>query len=203
MYITIIHEIVNKFKNNINIIIANIRLLKDILVRGTFFRLCEKLYIEKPPILALYRKGDEKIKEKFEKNKLPCKLVKFDKEDNSFPERYINAIRELYPDVIAELEKANEVWLRGDELEQPFDPREWLVKEGFLSTIQKSEIGKLAKDMEKILPLIKKKLLEEKPLEKKKQRQEKTIDYKKKFFELKKKYDELRKYVEELIDLSE
>lgn len=197
-------EMICKFKNRFNIIIVNIRLLKDILSHGTLFKLCEKLYIEIPPILAFYRKGDEKIRENFEKNYGQYKLIKFDKEDTSFPERYIQAVRELFPEVIADIDKANEVWLKGDEPEVSTDPRAWLVEEGFLEAIKSSKIGEIAKDMEQIMPLIKKMLSAEKTGGKyEKGEANKEVDYKKMYFEIKKKYDELLKYVKELVDFTD
>ena len=59
-------EMIAKFQKRLNIIIANIRVLDDILNKKTLFRLCDKLRINVPPILAIYRKGDDKIQEKFE-----------------------------------------------------------------------------------------------------------------------------------------
>ncbi|MGB7055000.1 MAG: hypothetical protein WBE28_06750, partial [bacterium] len=52
-------EMIAKFQRRLNVIIANIRVLNDILNKKTLFRLCQKLHIEVPPILALFRKGDE------------------------------------------------------------------------------------------------------------------------------------------------
>jgi len=194
-------EMICKFKNSIHIIIANIRLLHDIVSKGTLFRLCEKLYVDIPPILAFYRKGDEKIKHEFEKNYQQYKLIDYDKDDTSFPERYIMAIKELYPEVIADINKATEVWLKGEEPETLIDHREWLEKEGFIKTMENLKIGKLTQDMEQIIPLMKKMLSEEKKLLKNKTKKQ-EIDYKRMYFELKQKHDELLKYVKELIDLS-
>ena len=191
-------EMIAKFKNRINIIIANIRLFQDILLRGTLFRLCQKLYIEIPPVLVIYRRGDEKIKEEFEKNKVPCSFVKFDGEDTSFPERYIDKIRELYPDVIANMKQAYDSWLQGDTPAAD-NAHDWLVKEGFLKAIEGSKIGKIAKDMEIFMPLIKKMISATELDEDKKTRQRAPIkDYKKEYYELKKKYDLLVRYVKEL-----
>jgi hypothetical protein len=192
-------EMIAKFRNRINIIIANIRLFKDILLRGTLFRLCQKLYIEIPPVLVLFRRGDEKIKEEFEKNNVSCSIIKFDNEDTSFPERYIDAIKQLYPDVIVNMKQAHESWLKGDDTQTTVDPRDWLVKEGFLKAIEGSKIGKIAKDMEEFMPLIKKMLATAEPEEDKKPAQDIPIeDYENKYHELKKKYDLLVKYVKDL-----
>jgi hypothetical protein len=197
-------EMIAKFKNRINIIITNIRLFKDILLRGTLFRLCQKLYIEIPPILALYRRGDEKIKEEFEKNKISCSIIKLDCEDTSFPERYIMAIKDLYPEVIAEISKATEIWLKDEEPEILIDHRKWLEEEGFLEAMENLKIGKLTKDVEQIIPLIRKMLSEEKkkPQEKRPTKKQ-EVDYKRMYFKLKQRHDELLKYVKELVDFSQ
>jgi hypothetical protein len=194
-------EMIAKFKNNFNIIIANIRLLREILLRGTLFRLCQKLYIEIPPMLAVYRKGDEKIKEEFEKDNISCKLVNYDKDDTSFPERYLEMVKGLYPEVIIDFEKANENWLKGDIVEEPFDARKWLIEEGFLKAIERTKIKELAKDMEQIIPLIKKMLTTEKKVQENKEKTEE--DYKKMYYDLKQKYDELLKYVKDLLEAAQ
>lgn len=194
-----IYEMMAKFRNNINIIISNIRTLKEILLRGTLFKLCEKLHLEVPPILAIYRKGDEKVKNEFEKN-LKYILIKYDGEDNSFPERYIGAIKELYPAVITELKKANESWLKGDDSPSFEDTRKWLVKEGFVKALEKSEIGQLALNMKSMIPMMKEILREERELSKKEDVIEQ--DYKKMYFDLREKYNVLITYVKQLIDSS-
>ena len=146
-------EMIAKFQRRFNIIIANIRILDDILKKKTLFRLCQKLAIDVPPILVLFRKGDEKIKRQIEEKHEKYILVEYDGDDTSFPERYITSVKELYPEVIVELDKANERWLRGDEPEA-VDAREWLVKEGFLDALEDTKYGKIAKEMEKVLPII-------------------------------------------------
>ncbi|MGB3341420.1 MAG: hypothetical protein WBB37_08065 [bacterium] len=196
-------EMIAKFKNRINIIITNIRLCKDILLRGTLFRLCQKLYIEIPPILIFYRRGDEKIKEEFEKNNLSCSIIKFDGEDTSFPERYIMAIKDLYPKVIVDINKATEMWLKGEEPEILIDHRKWLEEEGFLEEVENLKIGKLTRDIEQIIPLMRKMLSEEKKKpQEKRQTKKQEVDYKRMYFELKQRHDELLKYVKELVDSS-
>jgi len=130
-------EMVCKFKNNFEIIIANIHLLYEILSRETLFRLCNKLYIDIPPLLGLYTKGDEKIKKEFEKKYSKYKLVEYDEEDEHFPERYLQALKELYPDVIADAKKATETWLKGEETKELKETREWLEQEGFIEAREK------------------------------------------------------------------
>lgn len=189
-------EMIAKFKNNITLIIANIRIFKDILVKGTLYRLCQKLYITIPPVIALYKRGDDTIQEEFEANKAVQKLVKYDSEDNSFPERYLDAIREVYPDVISDMKTAHDNWLKGDNIQQPVDVKNWLAQEGFLEVIEDSNIGKVAKDMQEVLPLIKKMLAATEIDTNKQNTKQKNYEYM--YKDLKKKYDLLVKYVKQL-----
>jgi len=189
-------EMIAKFRNNITLIIINIRLYRDILLKGTLFRLCQKLYIEIPPVIALFKRGDEKIKEEFEVNKIVQKIVKFDSEDNSFPERYIEAVRNIYPDVISDMKIANDNWLKGESDQRPGDVKTWLAQEGFLEVIEESKLGKVAKDMQEMLPLIKKMLAATEIEEAKKDPKQK--DYEQLYKNLKIKYDMLAKYVKQL-----
>lgn len=192
-------EMIAKFQRRFNIIIANIRVLNDILNKKTLFRLCQKLCIEVPPILALFRKGDEKTKEQIEEKYEQYKLVEYDGEDTSFPDRYIAAVKEIYPEVIAEIDKANELWLRGDESEMAIDARDWLVKEGFLDVLEDTKYGKIAKEMEKVLPIIQKMMstAESNETTVAKKEQGKT-DYEKQYLDMKRKFDLLVKYIREL-----
>jgi len=152
-----------------------------------------------PPILALFRKGDEKIKAQIEEEYKQYKLVKYDSDDTSFPERYITAVKEIYPEVIAEIDKANELWLRGDEPETAIDARDWLVKEGFLDVLEETKYGKIAKEMEKVLPIIQKMMstAESHEVPTTKEGQMKS-DYEKEYLDLKRKFDLLVKYIGEL-----
>lgn len=146
-------EMVCKFKNNFEVIIANIHLLYEILSKETLFRLCDKLYIDIPPLLGLYTKGDERIKKEFEKKYPHYKLVEYDEEDDHFPEQYIHALRELYPDVIADVNKATETWLKGEETRDLTEAREWLEQEGFIEareeTMLKEDYKKMYLELKK------------------------------------------------------
>ena len=182
-------EMIVKFKNNFNLIIANIRILNNMLATGTLTRLCEKLYIEIPPILALHRTGDEKIKEQIEHDHPEYLLLEYVKDDNSFPEKYLGAIEKLHPEANVSLNDANDVWLRGEEHEAFLDPQKWLVEQGFLEALQKTKFHKLSREMEQMIPLIKQ-MLTTFELDSKTENKnaEKEIDYEKKYFDLKDKY---------------
>jgi hypothetical protein len=190
-------EMIAKFKNNIDIFIGNIRLLNDILSRDTLDRLCNKLYIDMPPIVVIYRKGDEKISQQFREKYPSYKIIKFDGEDTGFPDRYIAAIREVYPGLIVDEAKANEVWLKGEESSMSFEEvRKWLVGEGLIASKELKQFGKIASDMQKVMPLINKMLSTAE--EKKTDKDSRIKDYKSKYNELKKKYDLLVTYIKEL-----
>jgi hypothetical protein len=192
-------EMIVKFKNNFNIIITNIRILNNMLATGTLTRLCEKLYIEIPPILVLYRKGDEKIKEQIEQAYPEYVLLEYDKDDNSFPEKYLMAIQELYPDAHVSLNDANDVWLRGEEHEAFLDPQKWLVEQGFLEALGKTKFRKLTQEMEQMIPLMKRmlKTYEVDSAEESNNAAD-TVDYKQMYFDLKKKYDMLFEQLKDL-----
>jgi hypothetical protein len=191
-------EMICKFKANLSIIIAYIRLLREIVARQTLFRLCKKLYIDIPPVLAFYKKGDEKIKEEFENDYSDFMLIKYDSDDTSFPEHYISLIRELYPKVIADVEEATHIWVRAEEPPLMTDPHAWLIEQGFLKALKNQEIRNVAKDIREIVPLIRKMLAETSPSAADAITKTRATDYKKMYAELKRKYDLLVKYLREL-----
>jgi molecular chaperone DnaK (HSP70) len=189
-------EMMCKFKNRFDIIIANIHSLQDILSRQTLFKLCHKLNIKTPPILGFYKKCDEQIKKEFEKNNKHYRLIEYNKEDQEFPERYIQAIKELYPELVADINKAKELWSKEEQTEELVDPRKWLEEEGFLDidvtkNAQNSEkdIKELTASIEEIL-----KDKEEEEIEKK----GKKLNYKKMYFEIKERHNEVLRQVQEL-----
>ncbi|MGB3478670.1 MAG: hypothetical protein WBB67_05875 [bacterium] len=177
-------EMICKFKNNLNLIVTDIHQLHEIISNKVVFRLCEKLHIDTPPIVGIYEDGDEKIKAEFEKNNIGYKLLKYNDKDCSFPERYIGVIKEVYPGVHADVEKAREIWLEEKENDGLVDIRKWIEEEGFLEIIDKIKIGESGKKANIGKLKIK----------------GSRKDYKKLYFELKQKYDELLKYVKELTD---
>jgi hypothetical protein len=177
-------EMICKFKNNLNVIIADIHQLHEIMSKKVVFRLCEKLHIDAPPIVGIYKNGDEKIRKEFEKNNTGYKLLKYNDKDCSFPELYIETIKEVYPQVHADVEKAREIWLEKRENDDLVDIRKWIEEEGFLETPDKTKISKSEAKVNVCKPKTKKP----------------EKNYEKLYFELKQKYDELLEYVKELAD---
>lgn len=177
-------EMICKFKNRLDVIVADIHQLHEIISKKVVFKLCEKLHINAPPIVGIYKDGDQKIKEVFEKNDIGYRLLRYNGKDSSFPEQYIETIKEVYPEVHADLEKAREIWLEEKKDDDLVDIRKWIDEEGFLEIVDNMKIG----ESEKKVNIDKSKI--------KKPRK----DYKKLYFEIKEKYDELLKYVKELAD---
>lgn len=177
-------EMICKFKNRLDVIVADIHQLHEIISKKVVFKLCEKLHIDAPPIVGIYKDGDQKIKEVFEKNDIGYRLLRYNGKDSSFPEQYIETIKEVYPEVHADLEKAREIWLEEKKNDDLVDIRKWIEEEGFLEIVDNMKIG----ESEKKVNIDKSKI--------KKPRK----DYKKLYFEIKEKYDELLKYVKELAD---
>lgn len=193
-------EMLCKFKGNIDIIIANIHILRELLAHQIIFRLCQRLAIEAPPIIGFYKKGDEKIKEDFEQCYKQCKLIEYNENDYSFPGQYIGAIREVYPELNADIEQAREVWLKEKEVEVFVDPGKWLEEEGFLEIVEKTKSEQSKKDTGDIIISIEEILVKNMAEEPEQKKEVAKAGYEKLYFELKKKYDELLRYVKELID---
>lgn len=124
-------EMVCKFQQHFDIIIANIHILTEMLSRGTLLKLCEKLHIETPPILVLYKKGEEEVRTAFHRKFGKHALIEYDEADGGFPDYYLEMVKTLYPEVIINREKAKEAWVRKEKREE-FDARRWLQKEGLL-----------------------------------------------------------------------
>jgi len=203
-----------KFKDNLDVIIANIRLLREAISRDIISKLCQKLSIETPSIVGFYKKGDEKIKEEFEKSDKQYRFIEYNEKDPSFPDQYIQLIKEVYPELNADIEKAREVWSKQEQDEELVDLHKWIEEEGlyieeekeiFIEDLKekankerrkKEELEEKIADIEELGLLV-----EESEKESKiGQRRNKEEDYKKMYFELKKKYDELLKYIKELTE---
>jgi hypothetical protein len=105
-------------------------------------------------------------------------------------------VRDVYPDVISDMKIAHDNWLRGDGDHKPRDVKQWLAQEGFLEVIEGSDLGKVARDMQEVLPLIKKMLAATEGDPAKKDVTQKNYEHM--YKDLKKKYDLLVKYIKQL-----
>jgi hypothetical protein len=177
-------EMICKFRNNLDAIVTDIHQLHEITSKKIVFRLCDKLHIDTPPMIGIYRKGDENIKKELKEKNIGYKLLLYNDKDYSFPEQYIETIKEVYPGVHADIAKARNIWLRKTEDDDLVDIREWIKEEGFLKIIDDMKIRESGKKNGTGVSKTKKT----------------RKDYKKMYFELKQKYDELLKYVRDLAD---
>ncbi|MGB3479997.1 MAG: hypothetical protein WBB67_12675 [bacterium] len=174
-------EMICKYKNEIRVLIANVHFLCELFSTETIFRLGQKLSIKTPPILGFSSKEDEKIKTKLERENKQCRFIEYNEKDPDFPARYIHIIKGFYHEVVADIERANETWLKETETDDLIDTRKWLNEEGFLKATEKERSEKDGKPQDATV-------------------HEGEKDYRKLYFELKKEHDELLKTVKELMD---
>lgn len=189
-------EMVCKFKNKFDLIIANVRFLRAVIVQDKLTRLCQKLYIEIPPVLGYFIKEDREFKEDFKKIYKGYKYIEYDEKDPTFPSQYIEIVRKLYPGVIVDADKATQSWQKPEPSVEFADLRTWLEKEGFVPEVEKSKHEEAKEALKDIIPVMEN-VLSDGIVEKNKEFQtsDENIDYKEKYFVLKKKYDKLLKYV--------
>jgi len=183
--------------------IINIRQLYEIVTSETLFNLCDKLRISVPPILSVYQKGDEKIIAKFIENHAHYPLVKYDEKDPSFPDRYIEAVKILYPEVISDLVSAKETWLRKDDKHDYIDPRKWLAEQGFIELIEQPPSRSGLQVMKENLIAIEKMLSEMALLEEVEKKEIAQNNYKYLYLEFKRKYCDLVKVLNDLTEFAE
>jgi hypothetical protein len=174
-------EALAQHKGKLNIIIANARAVRGITSKDILDRLCKKLEIEVPPIIGIYRKGEEPIVKKIIENNNDQKFLKYDEKDVNFPSKYIKAIKNRYSDLIVDESKIDKDWTASEEEQDIVDVRSWLNKEGLAEEASKTAKGKEEKQDAKFID-------------------DKNADYKKLYFEVKEKYEELLSYIHELTD---
>src|SRR4030042_5509280 len=160
-------------KNRLNVFIADATSLSEILSGETILKLCIKLSINIPPIVALYRPGQEAIIQGISNSNFQFEFVKFDEKDIDFPDAYTRAIKTVYPEVNIDIQKANKVWSRTDATQDLVDVKNWLHKSGF---------GEPPHE-----PASRPQVEKNKP-----EREEDNLqDYKKLYLDMKEKYDKL------------
>lgn len=197
-------QVILKFKNDLDLIIGNISILSEMLSKHIIERVCQRLSIGIPPIIAIYKEGDEDGKNRFAAEHKAYRIVKYAENDLGFPNRYLEVIQKACPELVIDYEKARQAWLQLQQPQELVDPRKWLEEEGFLETITIPEKESTDTSAEDIVTSIKTLLDEEmteaeEPLESK-TIEEKAVDYKKMYTELKQKYDELLKKVSSFME---
>jgi hypothetical protein len=180
-------------KTKLKVIVANARAISAITSKDLIVRLCEKIKIKMPPIIGLYRKGQEQLVKKLIENKNEQKFVKYDDKDTDFPSKYVKAIRDQYPDLRVDVDKVITGWTRVEKTQDIDDVRSWLKNEGFVE----EKPRKVKDKKEGFAEKTPKKANEKKAAE---AIDDKNVDYKKLYFEVKEKYDELLNYIHELTD---
>jgi len=187
-------EMLCRFQKRLKLMIVNVHRLKEMTARQTLFKLCDKLCIMPPPGLCVYQKSDAKVKAELEAGPHSYRFVLYDESDEEFPDRYITTAREIYPEIIADLQSARDAWAKKDNLEPLIDPRKWLEEAGFAEVAEKIDLAEKEKRVINLIPIIERNFIkagtEPSPAQ----------EYKKDYYELKGKYDTLLEYVRELID---
>ncbi len=170
-------EMVVKYKNDINAIIANNNQFHEIMAHHVILKLCQKLQLKPPPVVCYYEKNDSELHEEYLKDLGLYKLIECDGADPGFPEKFITTLKEVYPGLNADVKKASVMWFTKPE--ELVDLGRWLREEGFFrgpETAPPAGTG-AAGTVQKSGP-----------------------DYEKMYRELKKKYDELKKEHDDLVE---
>jgi hypothetical protein len=127
-------EAIVKHRKKLDVIIADIYLFKDVLSSDILTRVCARLSMDIPPLVIIYREKDVNILPKAEKIEYKCSFLKYELKDMNFPEKYVRIIRSIYPEVVANMIVANEVWLDGGGKQEIVDVSKWFTDHGFIKT---------------------------------------------------------------------
>lgn len=117
-------------RDRLNVLIANAASLSEILSGETLLKLCAKLAIDIPPIVALYQTEQKAIINNISNGNYRFEFVEFDEKNTSFPEVYIKAIKTVYPSINVDINTAKAVWSRTDAKQDLIDIRNWLSEFG-------------------------------------------------------------------------
>ena len=129
-----IFEMICKYQKDVYVVIANCILLDELLAHNTFIKLCQKLAINPPPILSYYKKTDEKrMQDLIIKNK-NVSFVEYDAKDPNFPEKFINVMKQLHPEINADVKQAQAFVSRSESQDELINIRKWLENETRLET---------------------------------------------------------------------
>jgi signal recognition particle subunit SEC65 len=193
-------QMILKYKNDLDLIVANVNLLSEMLSKHIIERVCQRLNIGLPPVIGIFKHGEEDAKHAFMSQHRTYKVIEYADKDLGFPNRYLEVIQKACPELVIDYERARETWLKIQQPQELVDPRQWLEEEGFLEAqpAQSTEQENPEKD-EDVITSIQALLNEEEtdttePPEEKAPA-EREQDYKTMYTELKKKYDELLKSV--------
>lgn len=184
-----------KFKNDLDLVVANVNLLAEMLSKHLIERVCEKLSIGIPPIIAVYKKADEDAKDLFLRSHRGYKVIRYAENDIGFPSRYLEVIKKACPNLVIDYEKAREAWHKRQQPSDFIDPRGWLEEEGFLDVSKMPEQDPSEKGADELISSIQTMFEEETTEPITPALDESQDDYKKMYLELKEKYDALLKSI--------
>ncbi len=184
-----------KFKNDLDLIIANVNLLSEMLSKQLIERVCEKLSIGIPPVIAIYKKSEEETRDTFLRTHKGYKLIRYAENDIGFPSRYLEVIKKACPGLVIDYEKAREAWHKRQQPSDFIDPRVWLEEEGFLDVVKSHDPESSEKTADDIVSSIQTLFDEDAAEHALPGAGEPEDDYKKMYLELKEKYDTLLKTV--------
>ena len=199
-------QMILKFKNDLDLIVANVNPLSEMLSKHIIERVCQKLDIGIPPILAIYKENEKDARNAFIAEHKGYETIKYVENDLTFPNHYLELIQKSCPELVIDYEKARDAWLKKQQPQELVDPRQWLEEEGFLEPSQTTASEGIEKGADDIIASIQTFLDEEtaeseeqeeqrKPAAEPPVEQEAREDYEKLYQELKQKYDELLKNV--------
>jgi hypothetical protein len=192
-------QMILKFKNDLDLIVAHVNLLSEMLSKHIIERVCQRLSIGIPPIIGIYKQGEESAKNIFANQYKTYKIIRYAENDLGFPNRYLEVIQKACPELVIDYENAREAWLKLQQPQELVDPRKWLEEEGFLDKVKVPEQENPDKSADDIVTSIQSLLDEEETDTAEPVPQAATADaeqdYKTMYVELKKKYDELLKTV--------
>lgn len=184
-----------KFRNDLDLVVANVNLLSEMLSKQLIERVCQKLSIAIPPVVAIYKQSEEDAKSVFMNLHKGYRAIKYADNDLGFPNRYLEVIQKACPGLVIDYEKARDAWLKKQQPGDFIDPRTWLAEEGFLEAVRRPEPETTEKAPDDIVSSIQN-LLDEATSEHAQHRvKESKDDYKKMYLELKEKYDALLRNV--------
>jgi hypothetical protein len=189
-----------KFKNDLDLVIANVNLLSEMLSKQLIERVCDKLSVGIPPVIAIYKKSEEETRDVFLRTYKGYKAIRYAENDIGFPTRYLEVIKKACPDLVIDYEKAREAWHKRQQPSDFIDPRVWLEEEGFLDVVKSHEPEDSEKSADDIVSSIQTLFDEETSEPPPPHSGAAPEDYKKMYLELKEKYEALLKNVKTFME---
>ncbi len=184
-----------KFRNDLDLVVANVNLLSEMLSKQLIDRVCQKLSMAVPPVIAVYKPNEEDAKDAFLRAHKGHRVIKYSDKDLGFPSRYLEVIQKACPGLVIDYEKARESWLKKQKQPTDFiDPRTWLAEEGFIDTARSQKDQIAEKTPDDVVSSIQALLHETAEHDEQKDLDEGN-DYRKMYLELREKHDALLKHI--------